>query len=195
MSREPKVVVTGHDDSGTAIIVSDAAPRTYPNPKFFTTFYEVWNEKRLPVTVSKRMADGEDALNHPPPRGGVRIRMHDFYPAGDKTKKLSYEEIVEHFKSVGSEDAVPSKENWKHTFMHRTESIDFGIMIEGELVLVMEEGERLLTPGDIVVQVGTNHSWENRSDKNARICFVLLDGDYDDELRGLLGTAPKPPVG
>ncbi len=195
MSREPKVVVTGHDDDGKAIIISDTAPRTYPNPKFLTTFYEVWNEQRLPVTVSKHMADTEDGLNHPPPRGGVRIRMHDFDPAGDKAGKLSYEEIVEHFKSVGSEDAVPTKENWKHAFMHRTESIDFGIMIEGELVLVMEEGERVLTPGDIVVQVGTNHSWENRSDTNARICFVLLDGDYDPELRGLLGTAPKPPIG
>ena len=192
MSREPKVIVTGHDDQGTAIIISDAAPRTYPAPKFFTTFYEVWNEKQIPCTVSKRMQDEEDALNHPPPRGGVRIRMHDFDPAGDRINELSYEEIVEHFKESGSDDAVPSKENWKHAFMHRTESIDFGIMIEGELVLVMEEGERVLTPGDVVVQVGTNHSWENRSDKNARICFVLLDGDYDDELRGLLGTPPKP---
>lgn len=192
MSREPRVVVTGHDDEGTAIIVSDAAPRTYPNPKFLTTFYEIWNEKQIPCTVSKRMQDNEDALNHPPPRGGVRIRMHDFDPAGDKAGKLTYEEIVEHFKEAGSEDAVPSKDKWKHAFMHRTESIDFGIMIEGELVLVMEEGERVLTPGDVVVQVGTNHSWENRSDKNARICFVLLDGDYDDELRRLLGTQPKP---
>ena len=192
MSREPRVVVTGHDDEGTAIIVSDAAPRTYPNPKFLTTFYEIWNEKQIPCTVSKRMQDNEDALNHPPPRGGVRIRMHDFDPAGDKAGKLTYEEIVEHFKEAGSEDAVPSKDKWKHAFMHRTESIDFGIMIEGELVLVMEEGERVLTPGDVVVQVGTNHSLENRSDKNARICFVLLDGDYDDELRGLLGTQPKP---
>ncbi len=195
MLREPKVVVTGHDDDGKAIIISDAAPRTYPAPKFFTTFYEVWNEKQIPCTVSKHMRDEEDALNHPPPRGGVRIRMHDFEPAGDRIDKLTYEEIVEHFKEAGSEDAVPSKENWKHAFMHRTESIDFGIMIEGELTLIMEEGERTLTPGDIVVQVGTNHGWENRGNTMSRICFVLLDGDYDDELRGLLGTKPKPPVG
>ena len=194
MSREPRVVVTGHDENGKAIILSDKAPRTYPTPKFFTTFYEVWNEKKMPVTVSREMHDTENDLTHPPPRGGVRIRMHDFYPSGGKADELSYEEIKEHFAEVGSEDAVPDKDNWKHAFMHRTESIDFGVMIEGELVLVMEEGERVLTPGDVVVQVGTNHSWENRSDKNARICFVLLDGDYDDELRGLLGTEPKPPV-
>jgi len=192
MLREPKVVVTGHDDEGTAIIVSDKAPRTYPNPKFFTTFYEVWNEKQIPCTVRKNMQDEEDKLNHPPPRGGVRIRMHDFMPIGDGANKLTYEEIVEHFKEAGSEDAVPPKDKWKHTFMHRTESIDFGIMIEGELVLIMEEGERILRPGDVVVQVGTNHGWENRSDTMCRIAFVLLDGDYDDETRALLGTAPKP---
>ena len=190
--REPKVVVTGHKDDGTAIIISDKAPRTYPNPKFFTTFYEVWNEQQVPVTVRKHMQDEEKTLNHKPPRKGVRIRMHDFYPIGDGANKLTYEEIVEHFREAGSEDSVPPKDKWKHTFMHRTESIDFGIMIEGELTLIMEEGERTLYPGDVVVQVGTNHGWENRGDKTSRIAFVLLDGDYDDEMRGLLDVQPKP---
>jgi mannose-6-phosphate isomerase-like protein (cupin superfamily) len=194
MLREPKVVVTGHTEDGTATIISDQPPRTYPNPKFLTTFYEVWNEKRVPVTVSREMHDSETDLTHPPPRGGVRIRMHDFEPAGDKISKFTYEEIVEHFREVGSDDAVPTKENWKQAFMHRTESIDFGIMIEGQLTMIMEDCERTLYPGDVVVQVGTNHGWENRGDTMSRIAFVLLDGDYDDELRGLLGTKPKPPV-
>jgi len=191
MLREPKVVVTGHDEDGKAIIISDKAPRTYPTPKFFTTFYEVWNETQMPCTVKRVMADEETSLNHKPPRGGVRIRMHDFEPINDGANKLTYEEIVEHFREAGSADSVPKKEDWKHTFMHRTESIDFGIMIEGELTLIMEEGERTLTPGDVVVQVGTNHGWENRGDKMCRIAFVLLDGDYDDEMRGLLKTEPK----
>lgn len=192
MLNDIKVVVTGHDDEGQAIIVSDASPRTYPAPKFFTTFYEIWHENQIPCTVKKQMRDEETELNHPPPRNGVRIRMHDFEPAGDRINELTYEEIVEHFKESGSEDAVPSKENWKHAFMHRTESIDFGIMIEGELTLIMEEGERVLRPGDVVVQVGTNHGWENRGTSMARICFVLLDGDYDDETRELLGVEKKP---
>ena len=71
MLREPRVVVTGHDDNGQAIIIADAAPRTYPAPKFLTTFYEVWNEKQIPCTVSKHMRDAETDLSHPPPRGGV----------------------------------------------------------------------------------------------------------------------------
>lgn len=55
--REPKIVVTGHRDDGTAVVISDQAPRTYPHPKFFTTFYEIWNEQRVPVTVRKHMQD------------------------------------------------------------------------------------------------------------------------------------------
>jgi mannose-6-phosphate isomerase-like protein (cupin superfamily) len=193
MLREPKIIVTGHDDEGTAIIVADQPPRTYENPKFFTNFYEIWNEKKIPCTVRKNMRDEEQELNHKPPRNGVRIRMHDFYPINtDGMKRLTYEDIVAHFAEAGSADSVPPREKWTQTFMHRTESIDFGIMIEGELTMIMEEGERVLTPGDVVVQVGTNHGWENRGDSMARICFVLLDGDYDDEMRALLGVQPKP---
>jgi mannose-6-phosphate isomerase-like protein (cupin superfamily) len=117
--------------------------------------------------------------------------MHDFDPIGDGANRLTYEDIVEHFKETGSEDAVPPKEKWTHTLMHRTESIDFGIMTEGELTLIMEDGERALYPGDIVVQVGTNHGWENRGETASRIAFVLLDGDYDDEMRKILDVKPK----
>lgn len=192
MLRDVSVVVTGHDEQGNAVIASDAPPRIYPAKKFFTTFYEIWHEDKIPCAVKRDMRDTETELNHPPPRNGVRIRMHDFEPVGDRVKNLSYEEIREHFAEAGSEDAVPPPDKWKHAFMHRTESIDFGIMVEGELTLIMEEGERLLRPGDVVVQVGTNHSWENRSESMARICFVLLDGDYDDQMRELLDVPPKP---
>lgn len=67
--------------------------------------------------------------------------------------------------------------------MHRTETIDYGIVIEGELVLIMDEGETTVYPGDIVIQRGTNHGWANRSDRNCRIVFVLIDGEFAPELK------------
>jgi uncharacterized cupin superfamily protein len=62
--------------------------------------------------------------------------------------------------------------------MHRTETVDYGIVLEGELVLILDEGETTVRAGDIVIQRGTNHGWSNRSDKNCRIAFILIDGEF-----------------
>ena len=63
--------------------------------------------------------------------------------------------------------------------MHRTQSVDYGIVIEGEMTLILDEGEALLRPGSVVVQRGTNHAWANRSGVVCRMLFVLVDGQYD----------------
>ena len=63
--------------------------------------------------------------------------------------------------------------------MHRTETVDYGIVLSGKLWLVLDEGEVELGPGDIVVQRGTNHAWSNRTEETARMVFVLLDGSFE----------------
>ncbi|HLI20105.1 MAG TPA: cupin domain-containing protein [Stellaceae bacterium] len=60
--------------------------------------------------------------------------------------------------------------------MHRTDTVDYAIVLEGEIVAVLDDEETVLKAGDILVQRGTNHAWANRSGKPARICFVLIDG-------------------
>ena len=66
--------------------------------------------------------------------------------------------------------------------MHRTETIDYGIVLEGEIVLILDEEETVCRQGDIVIQRGTNHGWANRSDRNCRIAFILIDGEFVDGL-------------
>jgi len=63
--------------------------------------------------------------------------------------------------------------------MHRTESVDYGVVMEGEITLVLDQGEVQLRAGSVVVQRGTNHAWANRSGKPCRMLFVLIDGEYD----------------
>jgi quercetin dioxygenase-like cupin family protein len=70
--------------------------------------------------------------------------------------------------------------------MHRTESIDYGIVLAGEVQLVLDDSEVHLKPGDVVVQRGTDHAWENRTDEVARMAFILVDGVFAPELRELL---------
>jgi uncharacterized cupin superfamily protein len=71
-----------------------------------------------------------------------------------------------------------------HPLMHRTETIDYGLVLEGELVLILDEGETVVRAGDVVVQRGTSHAWANRSNANARIAFVLIDGRFEKGLGG-----------
>jgi quercetin dioxygenase-like cupin family protein len=70
---------------------------------------------------------------------------------------------------------------------HRTQSVDYGIVLDGEVVLVLDDAETVLGPGDVVIQRGTSHRWENRSDRPARMAFVLVDGVFTEELLDLLG--------
>jgi uncharacterized cupin superfamily protein len=66
--------------------------------------------------------------------------------------------------------------------MHRTETIDFAIILSGEITMLLDEGEVLLKAGDVLVQCGTNHAWSNRSSAPCVVAFVLIDGEFDPEL-------------
>ena len=62
--------------------------------------------------------------------------------------------------------------------MHRTQTVDYGIVLDGEVVLVLDDSETVLRAGDVVVQRGTSHRWENRSEAPARVAFILIDGAF-----------------
>jgi len=70
--------------------------------------------------------------------------------------------------------------------MHRTRTIDYGIVLQGQVYLVLEDSETLLQPGDIVVQRGTNHAWDNRSDAPARMVFILIHAEFEPALQAQL---------
>jgi quercetin dioxygenase-like cupin family protein len=66
--------------------------------------------------------------------------------------------------------------------------VDYGIVLDGEVVLVLDDSETVLGPGDVVVQRGTVHRWENRTDRTARMAFVLVDGAFTEDLLGRLDS-------
>ncbi len=73
--------------------------------------------------------------------------------------------------------------------MHRTSTLDYVVVLQGEIVLVLDDSEVTLRPGDVVVQRGTDHAWENRASEPARMAFFHIDAQFSEELRALL---PKP---
>ncbi len=179
-------VVTGHNSAGQAVITEDGPPPrvAYIGDESGPIFYEVWSTLQTPARIDRSSSEPhENGIKLAPPTNGTRIRVVDFPPEGDSLNDLSPEEARARFAEVGAEyasshDGVTSR----HAYMHRTETIDYGIILEGEITLIMDEGEVTVSAGDIVVQRGTNHGWSNRSDKNCRIAFVLIDGKFDRDI-------------
>jgi quercetin dioxygenase-like cupin family protein len=65
----------------------------------------------------------------------------------------------------------------RHSGFHKTSSVDYAIVLSGEIYALMDEGEVLLKAGDVLVQRGTNHAWSNRGDESAYVAFVLIDAE------------------
>jgi hypothetical protein len=149
-------VVTGHDEKGNSIVLSDGpAPVRFKAPG--SRFTEIWNtaEAPAPIGAVERTEPTERRLSLHQDKGGTVIRFVDFEPP------------------------APGG----HGLMHRTRSIDYGILLEGEITLVLSDGlEVPISAGDVVVQRGTDHAWANRSNRVARMAFILVDGAFDPEL-------------
>lgn len=179
-------VVTGHDAQGRAVIQEDGpVPRvTRIGGEHGPLFFEVWNTQETPARIDRASDEpAESGITLAAPRGGTRIRVLDIPPDGDRLDAVTPEQAKAHFAEVNAGTASShTGDGTRHAHMHRTETVDYGIVLDGELVLILDEGETTVRPGDIVIQRGTNHGWANRSDRNCRIAFILIDGIYEDGL-------------
>ena len=175
-------VVTGHDEQGRAIIQEDGAvPRVQRiGGPHGPLFFEVWNTTATPAPIDRDSGEPpEPGIQLAPPPGGTRIRVLEIPPEDASIAKLTPEEARAHFAEVGAAEAAShAGAASRHVFMHRTETIDYGIVLEGELTLIVDVGETVVRAGDIVIQRGTNHGWANRSGRPCRIAFILIDGEY-----------------
>ena len=183
--RSFRRIVTGHDEDGRAVILTDAPPSRMQRigGPGGPTFFEVWNTREIPVVIDRQSGEPpESGLVLPPPKGGTRIRVIDFPPEGEAIRRLTAAEATAKFDEVGGADAAQSSGAPPHPLMHRTQTLDYGIVLEGELTLVVDHGETTVRAGDIVIQRGTNHAWANRSESNCRVAFVLIDGRFVEGL-------------
>ena len=158
-------IVTGENAEGRSYFVSDG-----PAPNHFTAGY-------APSFVQVLWATGEGAAkgDEPAPQGhqfgfhsskGSILRIVDFPP----DTSYNYDALT----AFLSEHEVRDTGKPRHFWFHKTESLDYAICLEGEIFAMMDEGETLMRPGDILIQRATNHSWSNRTDKPCRMAFILL---------------------
>ena len=161
----PRRVVTGHDPSGKSVVLSDGPPPQH-HPmhglEVGADFFEIWNcTQPVPLLSAQEHEPNERAFTIMPVSGHL-LRIIEIYP--------------------------PSQ-GGKRTVMHRTRTVDYVVVIKGEIVLVLDDSEVTLRAGDVVVQRGTDHAWENRSSQPARMAFFHIDAQFDPQL---LKVLPQP---
>ncbi len=175
-------VVTGHDESGKAVVVTKGALPTVAEVSAIpgTIFHEVWNTTATPVRIAATEPEPTlGPLKLPPPPQGTRIRFVDIPPDTEEFLLHGHARMRQAFTQVGDTHASTVRVNSPHPLMHRTESVDYGVIMEGEIVLVLDNSEVPLKRGEVVIQRGTNHAWANRSGKPCRMLFMLVDGKYE----------------
>ena len=166
-------VVTGVAANGKSKIVEDRAltALTVPErPGYCVSNVWVTGESPASVSAPDRVAGHKGVL---PPKRGTILRVIDYPPESPDPAERK-RQLAATFSKLYP-DAEHRIED-KHPGMHLTLTVDYAIMLEGEIVAMLDEEETVLRAGDILVQRGTSHAWANRSGKPARICFVLIDG-------------------
>jgi hypothetical protein len=146
-------------------------------------FHEVWNTTEMPQTVTA--AFDEPTVKHSgtaPPKRGTVIRIVDLPPEGPDGPQFDKDQSRELFSAVGLAENAERHKPGRHPLMHRTESIDYGIVLSGEIVMLLDDSEVLLKTGDVVVQRGTVHAWTNRTREICRMAFILTDGAFEPGL-------------
>lgn len=180
-------IVTGHNDKGQAVILEDGSPPRVQRIGGETgpIFYEVWNTRESPARIDRASGEpAEASIVLVPPKNCTRIRVLDIPPEDERIEAVTPEQAQAHFAEVGAAEAAShSSKSSRHPYMHRTETIDYGIVLDGEITLILDQGETVARAGDIVIQRGTNHGWANRSGRNCRIAFILIDGRFEPDVR------------
>lgn len=170
-------IVTIDDEDGKSMAIADGPSpdvRSDPARPGFSSA-RIWVANSSPV----RIGEYRDTVLHPhtiePPRGGSVCRVVTFPPDDIFFGKVGAKEVEAFFRAMGSPSVSTYSSKAPHPYMQKTQTLDFCLVLEGEITLVLDTAEVQLKAGDTVVQRGTNHAWSNRSNRPCRIAFSSHD--------------------
>lgn len=178
MWKELRRIVTGHNAQGRSIVTIDGPPGNSAGGEG-RGLRELWNTRGGPIDT--RSADdptrGEVRLSPPP--GGTKFRYFILPPEDPDTPREEIEKgVAARFAAYGESHA--RVDTTRHPAMHKTHSLDYIILLSGEVTLLLDEDEVPVRPFDVVVQRGTNHAWVNTGREPALFAGVLIDADIED---------------
>jgi mannose-6-phosphate isomerase-like protein (cupin superfamily) len=177
MSVGMRRIVTGVDAQGRSFVVSDGPTPNLFGPPGEPYLINFWATKSAPADYRDPADPAEGEIPLHPSNGGATFRFFRVPPESafahltDEQRRTA---AAAYYAQVGAADAyVPEG---RHPGFHRTESVDFIVLLEGEVTLMLDDGEVAMKPFDVVIQRGSNHSWVNYGEKTALMMAVLVDG-------------------
>jgi len=182
MIKPIRRVVTGHDARGRSVIVSDG-----PSPHVLTIpgrtdfgLTNLWITDGAPASnAGNADVAARPVVLEPPPNGTI-FRIVEFPP----DRAPGGFDRAAAFKAMGAGHAMDPDAS-RHPGMHKTDTVDYALVLSGDIWALMDEGETLLRAGDTLVQRGTNHAWSNRSESPCLVAFILVSA------RRLAGKSSK----
>jgi hypothetical protein len=178
MPKQVRRVVTGHNENGRAIVVFDGpAPFVHVNPldsDWYST--DIFRTDAMPATIVPAAPESTlGARRQLPTKNGTVLRINQFPPESEAVRRMTPADSRRAFAALGNEKAATFGSGGHHSLMHRTETIDYAIVLSGEITMLLDDADVHLNARDIVVQCGTNHAWSNRSSAPCVVAFILID--------------------
>lgn len=177
-------VVTGNDAQGRSCVLYDSyAPNVNANTfSKGTGMTDIWVYKSCPAIISGERDDGNLPFQFEPPEEGGHLRIvqsegkpKDYDPATDPS-------IVPEHPPKRTEGGSWERggQNLYTTRLHKTETLDYGILLTGERILVLDDGQYLMKPGDVAIQLGSWHAWAN-PDMGSQMAFIMMGAKFGEE--------------
>jgi mannose-6-phosphate isomerase-like protein (cupin superfamily) len=165
-------VVTGHNEQGESIILFDDMGTNVTAIPSWDGLYvtELWVTSEMPIDNGGQADRALRPMKHDPDPSGTIFRLVEIPPESKTTFNAAGI-----FTELGSSNKPTEADAKRHPTMHKTNSIDYLVVISGEMIMEMENGSTLLKQGDCIVQRGTNHAWVNVSDQPCLIAAILVD--------------------
>ena len=168
-------IITGHNEKGKSIVTIDGPPARSIGEDV-GGLYEIWNTDGSDVISTDAIDRADEDIILSPPSGGTKFRYFQINPLPEGVPDDVLQEIAaDAFEKVGA--AHHRIDTSKHPAMHKTETVDYIILLKGDVTLILDDEEIDIKPLDVVVQRGTNHAWVNNGTEPALLIAVLIDSD------------------
>ena len=170
--RPIRRVVTGHDAQGRAVVAMDglAANVLHRPSRPGVALTDLWATSGTPAARADSDPVDRPVVLHPPP-GGTVFRVVQFDP--EDPGALAHADGATAFAAMGAAGAVVA--GARHPYMHRTDTIDYAVVLQGSITMLLDDEDVELSAGDVVIQNGTSHAWANRGRAPCLMAFVLID--------------------
>ena len=171
-------IITGHNNEGKSVIKIDGPPLRSVGEDVGGLF-EIWNTDGNPIDSLDATDRTDTEIILSPSPGGSKFRYFKINPTPEGIPADVLEELAaQAFKSIGAEHE--RVDTTRHPTMHKTKTIDYIILLEGNVTLLLDDDEVQLKPFDVVVQRGTNHAWINNGSEPALFIAVLIDAEITE---------------